>query len=66
MFKRENLSFSEVIELLKNGYKVAVPEWKGFWALESGKVMAHCANGEVVEATHFQINIFRNDWIVVE
>ena len=66
MFKKENLSFSEVLELLKNGYKAKVPEWQGYWKLEKGKIMAHCADGEVVEATHFQVNVFRNDWCVFE
>ena len=66
MFKKENLSFAEVVELLKLGHKVRVPEWRGFWSLEGGKIMAHCYDGDVVEATHFQTNVFRNDWSVVE
>lgn len=60
------MNFQEVIESLKAGKKVAVPEWKGYWSLDNGTVMAHCADGSVVEATHFQRNIFRNDWFVKE
>lgn len=66
MFKKENLTFSEVIELLKLGHKVKVPEWAGFWELEKGKIMAHCKDGDVVEATHFQVNVFRSDWQVAD
>ena len=56
------MDFGQVIFLLRCGKKVRVPEWTGYWKLESGKIMAHCQNEDVVEATHFQINVFRNDW----
>lgn len=66
MFKKYDLNFAEVLELLKNGYKLKVPEWRGYWALEGGKIIAHCENGDIVEATHFQTNVFRSDWMVFE
>ena len=65
MFKKENLTFAEVIELMKSGYKVKVPEWRGHWFLCGGKIIASCENGDEVEASHFQVNVFRSDWMVV-
>jgi hypothetical protein len=56
------MDFGQVIFLLKCGKKVRVPEWAGYWKLESDKIMVYCQNEDVVEATHFQINVFRNDW----
>lgn len=65
MGKEAQLTFGEVLELLKKGHSVKVPEWEGYWKLEKGKIMAYCSDGSVVEASHFQINVFRSDWVKV-
>lgn len=51
------------ITMLRHGFKVKLPEWEGYWFIADDKIMAHCKNGEVCEATWLQ-SILRKDWLV--
>ena len=56
------LNFGQALELLNEGMKVKVPEWKGYWFKESGMVKVMTAEGVVLDTPHFQQYIFRTDW----
>lgn len=55
------MDFPSALDLLKQGHKISLPEWGGFWVKEDGKVMAYLKDGSVCEATQ-TFNIFREDW----
>lgn len=56
------MNFGQALEILNQGGKIKVPEWKGYWFKESGMVKVMTAEGQVLETPHFQQYIFREDW----
>lgn len=56
------MNFGEALEILNQGGKVKVPEWKGYWFKEAGMIKVMTAEGQVLETPHFQQYIFRTDW----
>lgn len=72
----KNMWFCDAIEFLKKGYKIKRKDWKGYWRLEDGEVIMHCANSDGDELTPINIkdtddilytlsNIAADDWEVV-
>ena len=65
------MEFAKALEALKNGYKVKLPEWKGYWVKEGDTVKMYCKNGDVLDIRETQdvfytlSNIASNDWEVV-
>lgn len=62
----DGLTGALAIEAMNQGFKVKVPEWKGYWFKESGMVKVMTAEGRVLETSHFQQYIFREDWQIVQ
>lgn len=66
------MKFSEALEALKNGEKIKLSSWKGYWKLEDGNVMMHCHDGKVInikdteDILYTLSNISREDWEVVD
>lgn len=56
------MKFDDALEALKKGHKVTLPEWFGYWHLSGGIILAHTQDDRDIVATHFQTNVFRNDW----
>lgn len=62
-----NLNFGQALEALKNGEKIRVPEWKGYWYLSGGKIIVRFENGEETDTPWLKETVLREDWqIVVE
>lgn len=66
------MKFVEVLEALKSGYKIKLPEWEGYWQLKDNDVMIHCRDGKVINLLDTQdvlytlSNIAREDWEITE
>lgn len=66
------MKFSEAYEALKQGAKIKMPEWAGFWAMEDGNIKMHCKDGRVMdiretEDIDYTLGfIMREDWILVD
>lgn len=64
------MKFSEAYEALKQGAKIKMPEWAGFWAMEDGNIKMHCKDGRVLdiretEDIDYTLGfIMREDWIL--
>ena len=42
------MNFGKAFELMKQGVKVKLPNWAGYWAWENGTIMMHCKGGSVI------------------
>ena len=42
------MNFGQAFELMKQGVKVKLPNWAGYWAWENGTIMMHCKDGSVI------------------
>lgn len=62
------MTFKEVLELLKDGFKVKRKDWDGYWVLNCSKVEMHCKDNVVVDMINgvddiFTLsNIVESDW----
>lgn len=43
------MNFKEAFQAMKNGKKVKLPGWAGYWAWENGTIMMHCKEGEIID-----------------
>lgn len=43
------MNFGQAFELMKQGVKVKLPNWAGYWAWENGTIMMHAKDGEVID-----------------
>lgn len=66
------MKFSKALEAIKNGKKVALPEWKGYWVKEGNTIIMHCKdgrnldiNGQMDDVFFTMDNIVREDWVVL-
>lgn len=66
------MTFKEAFELMKQGKKIKMPEWKGYWAWEDSSIKIHCSGGIVLdiretEDVEFTLGfIMRDDWIIAD
>lgn len=70
--KNTNLSFRQAWFHMLNGKKIKKPNWEGYWAFESGTIMMHTREGNVIDIRN-TVNvaytfsfIAENDWMVLE
>lgn len=58
------MSFEHMMIVLGNGYRVKLPEWKGFWFIDTKtkKHMVKLASGEVVDTPDLESYKDRKDW----
>lgn len=52
------MNFNEAFNLMKQGKKVKLPSWGGYWALENDTIMMHCKNGETIDLFDSDRKIF--------
>lgn len=66
------MEFSKAFEALKQGEKIKLSHWKGYWQLENGRVIMHCKNGEAIDLqdskdiVYTLSNITSDDWQIVD
>lgn len=60
------MKFGEALEAIKEGKKVKLPEWVGYWFKKNGEIWVHLESGEDVNTPWFKETIFREDWQIVE
>lgn len=66
------MKFNEAYVLMRQGKKIKLPEWQGFWAWENNTIMLHCSDSVVMDirdtddvAYTFSF-ICREDWLIAE
>ena len=65
------MNFGQALEALKNGYKIKLPSWKGYWVKEGDTVKMHCKDGSVLDIRETQDvfytlgNIVSEEWEIV-
>ncbi|MDJ8948957.1 Thoeris anti-defense Tad2 family protein [Clostridium perfringens] len=68
------MKFGLALKAMKEGKKVKLPEWKGYWIWDNEKesIFMHCKDGTVLDIRKTQdvyftfSNVAREDWEVVE
>lgn len=66
------MEFSKAFEALKQGEKIKLSHWKGYWQFENGRVIMHCKNGEAIDLQDSKdiiytlSNITSDDWQIVD
>lgn len=72
--EKEKLTFKEALKAMKEGKKVKLPEWQGYWIWNKEKesIFMHCKDGMVLDIMETQdvyftfSNVARKDWEIVE
>ncbi len=65
------MKFSKAYTQMRNGKKITLPEWSGYWAWENNTIMIHCSNDIVLDiretddVSYTFGFICREDWIVL-
>lgn len=68
------MNFAKAMELMKQGVKVKLPTWNGYWAWDAEKrtIMMHCRGGAVIDIRETERveytagNIASDEWIVAD
>lgn len=66
------MNFREAFEAMRNGAKVKLPSWAGYWAWENETIMIHTKDGEVLNLLETQRplytfeNMASDDFIVAD
>lgn len=77
----KNMNFKEALGAMKNGAKVKLPSWGGYWCwdAEKGTIMMHCrpqdadsGQGEIIDIRETQrveytlVNILSDEWTIAD
>lgn len=66
------MKFNEAYLLMRQGRKIKLPEWQGYWAWENNTIMLHCSDGVVMDiretddVSYTFGFICREDWLIAE
>ena len=68
------MRFEEALKIMKDGNKVKLPSWGGFWKWDSEKesIIMHTKDGEALDIRETQVveytlgNILSDEWIVAD
>lgn len=66
------MNWNEVFKLIKEGHKVKLPSWAGYWCWDDKKqtIMIHCKDGNVLDIRETEVvdytfsNIASDEWIL--
>lgn len=64
------MKFGLALSLMKQGFKVKLPSWSGYWCWEDNTIMMHCKDGKVLDirntdrVEYTMSNISSEDWIM--
>lgn len=64
--KRENLTYREALEAMKEGFNVKLPEWTGYWYIVHGQIVVFAKNGDLLANPWVGKFSMRNDWEITE
>ncbi len=62
------MNFNEAFTKMKEGYKIKMPDWGGYWCWENGTIMIHTKEGEILDLFNTNMKemtlgyIASNDW----
>ncbi len=59
------MKFGEALEIMRNGGKIKVPEWNGYWFKNGADIWVHTYDGKEFVQTDMGWNnayIWRTDW----
>ena len=62
----DKLSFKDALLALKEGHKVKLPEWTGYWFTINKTINIFCKNGDIVEGLSFPGFETRQDWQITD
>lgn len=68
------MKFTDVFKAMKNGSKVKLPSWGGYWYWDTGKntIMMHTKDGDELDIRETQVveyttmNILSDEWIIAD
>ena len=66
------MKFTQALELMKQVYKVKMPNWLGYWSIEDGTIKMHCKDGLVLdiresEDVFYTLNfILSDEWMIAD
>ena len=66
------MKFNKAYVLMRQGKKIKLPEWQGFWAWENNTIMLHCSDSVVMDirdtddVSYTFSFICREDWLIAE
>ena len=68
------MEFKEAFALMKQGEKVKLPSWKGYWEYEEStdSILMHCKDGSVIDIRETERlsytleNIMSDEWIIAD
>ncbi|BDC03458.1 DUF2829 domain-containing protein [Clostridium perfringens] len=64
------MKFGLALSLMKQGFKVKLPSWSGYWCWKDNTIMMHCKDGKVLDirntdrVEYTMSNISSEDWII--
>lgn len=68
------MKFMEALKAMKEGYKVKLPSWDGYWVYEAegDRIWMHCKGGRVLEIRETDVlsytleNICSDEWMIAD
>jgi hypothetical protein len=60
------MNINEALSVLRDGGKVRLPEWTGYWFMENGKIKVFTRTGDILETPNFDNYSMRQDWVVAD
>lgn len=60
------MNFGQALELMKQGHKVKLPHWAGYWCLENGNIMMYCKDSTVLDLRETKDTLFTFNNVVSE
>lgn len=64
------MKFGLALSLMKQGFKVKLPSWSGYWCWEDNTIMMHCKDGKVLDirdtdkVEYTMSNMASEDWAI--
>lgn len=66
--------FQEAFKLMKQGAKVKLPSWGGYWCWDNEKetIMMHCKDGKVLDIRETEVveytlgNVLSDEWVIAD
>ena len=68
------MKFLDALKLMKDGKKMKLPSWGGYWVWDSEKetIVIHCKDGEILDIRETQVveytlgNVCSDEWIIAD
>lgn len=61
-----SMTWPEALEALKEGKKVKLPEWTGYWFMNHGSILVYTADCEVIDNPFTPDYEHREDWQIID